>query len=65
MMRCSVWVKSRPSTRVWKRPSPPNRLSITVNTSVGSHTTSPEPRSGRTCTTFRLVGTGSVRKNAL
>ena len=65
MMRCSVGVKSRPSTRVWKRPSPPNRLSTTRNTSVGSKTNSALPRSGLTCTRLRLVGTTRLRTNSL
>jgi hypothetical protein len=56
MMRCSVGVKSRPSTRVWKRPSPPNMLSTTRNTRFGSSTISPVPRSGLAWIRFRLVG---------
>src|SRR5262245_23485762 len=64
MIRCSVCVKSRPSTRVWKRPSPPNRLSITANTRLGSNTNRHEPRSGFICTTFRLVGTTRLRMNS-
>ncbi len=37
-MRISVGVKSRPSTRVWNLPWPPNKLSTTWNTRVGSNT---------------------------
>ena len=40
MMRCSVGEKSRPSMRVWYLPAPPNKASITENTSVGSQTIS-------------------------
>ena len=65
MMRCSVGVKSRPSTRVWKRPSPPNMLSTTRNTRFGSSTIMPVPRSGLKCTRFRLVGTTRLRTNSL
>ena len=65
MMRCSVCVKSRPSTRVWKRPSPPNRLSTTKNTRFGSNTNSDVPRNGFTWTRFRLVGIGRLRVNSL
>ena len=64
MMRCSVGVKSRPSTRVWKRPSPPNMLSTTRNTRLGSNTTSPVPRSGLAMTRLRLVGTTRLRTNS-
>src|SRR5574343_596888 len=46
MMRCSVGVKSRPSTRVWKRPSPPNMLSTTRKTRFGSKTKRAVPRNG-------------------
>ena len=46
MMRFSVGVKSRPSTRVWNRPSPPNRLSTTMKHQVGSNMNSAVPRSG-------------------
>ena len=48
MMRCSVAEKSRPSMRVGYLPAPPKRASITANTSGGSQTIRPEPRSGRT-----------------
>ena len=65
MMRCSVWVKSRPSTRVWKRPSPPNRLSTSKNTRPGSNTISAVPRSGFMWIRFRLVGTTRLRMNSL
>ena len=46
MTRCSVGEKSRPSMRVWNLPAPPNSASMTANTSVGSHTIRPLPRSG-------------------
>jgi hypothetical protein len=54
MMRCSVGVKSRPSTRMWKRPSPPNRLSTTRNTRLGSNTNSEVPRKGFMCTMIEV-----------
>ena len=38
MTRCSVGEKSRPSIRVWNLPTPPNKVSMTPNTSEGSHT---------------------------
>src|SRR5579859_7143446 len=57
MTRFSVGVKSRPSMRAWKRPSPPKKLSITVKTRRGSITTSAVPRSGLMRTRLRLLGT--------
>jgi hypothetical protein len=51
--------------RVWNLPLPPNRLSITPNNSVGSHTIRPLPRSGRTAMMLKLVGTTSSRRNML
>jgi hypothetical protein len=65
MMRCSVAVKSRPSTRVWKRPSPPNMLSTTRKTRFGSNTIRPVPRSGLAWIRLRLVGTTRLRMNSL
>ena len=64
IMRCSVAVKSRPSTRVWKRPSPPNKLSTTKNTKLGSKTKSDVPRKGCAKTKFKLVGTTRLRINS-
>ncbi len=58
-------VKSRPSTRVWNSPLPPNRLSITRYTRSGSKMKSAVPRSGFACTRFRLVGTTRLRTNSL
>ena len=63
--RISVAEKSRPSMRVWYLPLPPYSASITANTSDGSHTISPLPRSGLTLTMLKLVGTTISRKNAL
>ena len=51
--------------RVWYLPAPPNSASITANTSVGSHTIRPEPRSGFTLTMLKLVGTTISRRKAL
>ncbi|MNU07242.1 hypothetical protein D3C72_2527360 [compost metagenome] len=65
MMRCSVLVNSRPSFLVTKRPSPPNRLSTTMNTRLGGNTTSAVPRSGFMAIRLRLVGTGTLRANSL
>ena len=65
MMRCSVGEKSRPSMRTGYLPLPPNSASMTAKTSAGSHTTRPEPRSGRTPTMLKLVGTTSSRRKAL
>ena len=65
MTRSSVAEKSRPSIRLRYLPEPPNRASITENTSVGSQITSPEPRSGRTLMTLKLVGTTTSRRNSL
>ena len=64
IMRCSVGEKSRPSMRVWNLPTPPNSASITANTRLGSHTIRPEPRSGRTETMLKLVGTTISRRKA-
>src|SRR6185503_359502 len=58
MMRCSVAVNSRPSILA-KRPTPPKKLSTAANTSFGSRTISPVPRSGRNFTILRFVGTAS------
>src|SRR5215471_7146058 len=65
MMRCSVGVKSRPSMRASMSPLPPNRLSTTRNTRVGSKMKSAVPRSGFACTRLRLVGTTRLRMNSL
>ena len=65
MTRCSVGEKSRPSMRVWNLPAPPNSESMTANTSVGSQTIRPEPRSGCTLTMLKLVGTTISRRKAL
>ena len=51
--------------REWYLPAPPNSESITANTSVGSHTISPLPRSGLMLTRLKLVGTTISRKKAL
>ena len=40
-------------------------FSLTANTSVGSHTISPAPRSGRTLMMLKLVGTTISRRKAL
>ncbi|MCY1249181.1 hypothetical protein D9M72_626910 [compost metagenome] len=64
MMRCSVAENSRPSTRICCVPVPPNSVSITPKTSVGSQISRPEPRSGRTCTMLMLVGTTTLRRKA-
>src|SRR5690349_17252480 len=65
MMRCSVGVKSRPSTRMWKRPAPPNIVSTLRNTSAGSITSTALPRSGFAWMMLRLVGTARLRRNSL
>src|SRR5690606_8925141 len=57
--RISVTVNSRPSMRVGYRPSPPKKLSTTANTSFGSNTIRPMPRSGLKRIRLRLVGTYS------
>ena len=64
MTRCSVAEKSRPSMRVWYLPEPPKSASITANTRLGSQTTRPEPCSGRTLMTLKLVGTTSSRRKS-
>ena len=65
MTRCSVGEKSRPSMRVWNLPTPPYSVSMMPNTSEGSHTIRPLPRSGRIATMLKLVGTASSRRKAL
>ena len=65
MMRISVWVNSRPSDLVTKRPSPPKRLSTTMNTTLGGNTTSAVPRSGFIDSRLMLVGIGRRRENSL
>src|SRR3546814_10223931 len=57
--RISVGVNSRPSILVGRRPSPPKKLSTTVNTRRGSNTHSAVPRNGLTRIRLRLVGTNS------
>src|SRR5574337_1128867 len=64
IIRCSAGEKSRPSIRVANLPAPPNSASITANTSDGSHTISPLPRSGLTATRLKLAGTTTSRRNA-
>ncbi len=56
--RSSVGVNSRPSILAW-RPSPPKKLSTSLNTNLASRMNSAVPRSGFIFTRLRLVGTYS------
>jgi hypothetical protein len=64
MMRISVGVKSRPSMQAGNFACPPNIQSTSCATRVDSSTISPMPRSGLTCTRFRLAGSTRLRTNS-